>query len=73
MSHGGLFPPSRVIGIHVHIHELGRLIEFMAVGTAVKRLPGINTLSPSLPAQAVIRDKSTWITGDNLFAAQMDV
>jgi uncharacterized protein YbjQ (UPF0145 family) len=61
-----------VIGIHVHIHELGSLIEFMAVGTAVKRLPDVNTLTPTLPPQAVIRDKSTWITGDNLFGVQMD-
>jgi len=60
-----------VIGIHVHIHELGSLIEFMAVGTAVKRLPGISTLTPALPPQAVIRDKSTWITGDDILREQL--
>jgi len=62
-----------VVGIHVHIHELGNLIEFMAVGTAVKRLPGIATLTPTLPPQAIIRDKSTWITADDLFGEQVSV
>jgi uncharacterized protein YbjQ (UPF0145 family) len=62
-----------VIGIHVHIHELGSLIEFMAVGTAVKRLPGVNTISPELPPQAVIRDKSTWVTGIDILGEQLTV
>ena len=62
-----------VIGIHVHIHELGSLIEFMAVGTAVKRNPGVTTVTPTLPAQAVIRDKSTWITGANIMGEEMTV
>ena len=56
-----------VVGIHVHIHELGNLIEFMAVGTAVKRMASMNTVTPALPAQAIIRDKSTWLTADDLF------
>lgn len=50
-----------VVGIKTHIHEHGNLLEFMAVGTAVKRLPGLTTLSPSLPPQAIMRDKTTWI------------
>lgn len=51
-----------VVGIKTHIHELGNLIEFMAIGTAVKRFPGVTTKSPTLPPQAVINDKNTWIT-----------
>jgi uncharacterized protein YbjQ (UPF0145 family) len=59
-----------VVGIKTHIHEIGNLIEFMAVGTAVKRVSGIAPLSPTLPPQAIIRDKDTWISDeDNLFAA----
>jgi uncharacterized protein YbjQ (UPF0145 family) len=57
-----------VVGIRTHIHELGGLIEFMAVGTAVKRLPGMTTISPSLPPQAIIKDKETWISGSDLLA-----
>jgi uncharacterized protein YbjQ (UPF0145 family) len=57
-----------VVGIKTHIHEIGNLIEFMAIGTAVKRVPGLSTLTPTLPAQAIIKDKDTWIsTDDNLF------
>jgi uncharacterized protein YbjQ (UPF0145 family) len=50
-----------VVGIKTHVHEHGSLLEFMAIGTAVKRLEGITTLSPALPPQAVMKDKETWI------------
>jgi hypothetical protein len=33
----------------------------MAIGTAVKRMPNVSTLSQSLPPQAIIRDKDTWV------------
>jgi uncharacterized protein YbjQ (UPF0145 family) len=59
-----------VVGIKTHIHELGNLIEFMAIGTAVRRMPHVTTVTPDLPPQAIIRDKDTWISNDNnLFAA----
>lgn len=51
-----------VVGIKTHIHEHGNLLEFLAIGTAVKRFPNVKTLNPSLPAQAIIRDKDTWIS-----------
>lgn len=60
-----------VVGITTHIHELGGLIEFMAIGTAVKRRAGATPTSQSLPVQAVIRDRDTWVSGDDLFAAAM--
>jgi uncharacterized protein YbjQ (UPF0145 family) len=50
-----------VVGIKTHIHEHGNLIEFMAIGTAVKKHAGLTTVSPTLPPQAIIRDKDTWI------------
>jgi uncharacterized protein YbjQ (UPF0145 family) len=50
-----------VVGIKTHVHEHGSLLEFMAIGTAVKRVPGITTVSPALPPQAVMKDKDTWI------------
>ena len=53
-----------VIGIKVHIHEIGSLVEFMAIGTAVKRVQGLSTVTPTLPPQALMRDKETWISGD---------
>src|SRR4030088_1034860 len=60
-----------VVGITTHVHELGGLIEFMAIGTAVKRRGGATPAPASLPVQAIIRDKDTWISGDDLFAAAM--
>lgn len=49
-----------VMGIKTHIHEMGSLIEFMAIGTAVKKMPGLATASPALPTQAIMRDRETW-------------
>ena len=51
-----------VVGIRTHIHEHGGLLEFMAIGTAVRKIPGLTTLSPDLPPQAIIKDKDTWLT-----------
>jgi uncharacterized protein YbjQ (UPF0145 family) len=53
-----------VVGIRVHVHDLGKMLEFMAIGTAVKKIPGIKTNSPTLPPQAIIVDKETWISND---------
>ena len=61
-----------VVGIRTHVHEFQGLLEFMAIGTAVKRLPGIGTVSPLLPAQAIIRDRETWISDDDLFNVRVD-
>jgi uncharacterized protein YbjQ (UPF0145 family) len=60
-----------VVGIRTHVHEFQGLIEFMAIGTAVKRLPGVGTLTPTLPPQAIIRDRETWIGDDDLFATRV--
>lgn len=51
-----------VVGIKTHIHDHGNLLEFMAIGTAVKRFPKVQTQSPALPVQAIIQDKDTWIS-----------
>jgi uncharacterized protein YbjQ (UPF0145 family) len=60
-----------VVGIKTYIVELGTgLIEFVAVGTAMKRLPGLAVATPTLPAQAVIRDKDTWVSGEGGFSLE---
>lgn len=47
----------RVIGNRLQIRELSPgLIEVVAVGTAVRRMPGMTPHSASLPIQAVVRD-----------------
>jgi uncharacterized protein YbjQ (UPF0145 family) len=53
-----------VVGIKTYIIELGSsLIEIFAVGTAVRKQPGMEVKTPNLPAQAIIRDKDTWVSG----------
>ena len=56
-----------VVGIKTHVHDLGNLLEFMAIGTAVKKIPGIKTQSATLPPQAIIVDKDTWISDNPSF------
>jgi uncharacterized protein YbjQ (UPF0145 family) len=55
-----------VVGIRTQIHEMGNFVEFMAVGTAVKRASNMAPQSPTLPPQAIIRDKDTWIFAPGL-------
>ena len=50
-----------VLGIKTYIYDLGSgLIEFLVIGTAVKRMEGLRTHSEQLPPQAIIRDKDTF-------------
>lgn len=50
-----------VVGIKTYVYELGGgMIEFMAIGTAVKKMDGIKTMSENLPPQAVMSDKDTF-------------
>lgn len=51
-----------VVGIKTYVYELGSgVIEFMAIGTAVKKIPGAKTIGDQLPPQAIIRDQDTFI------------
>jgi uncharacterized protein YbjQ (UPF0145 family) len=57
-----------IVGIKTFIVELGSgLIEIVAIGTAVSKLPNFKTESTVLPAQAIIRDRDTWLSGDSSF------
>jgi uncharacterized protein YbjQ (UPF0145 family) len=56
-----------VLGIKTYIYNVGNdVIEFLAIGTAVKRVDGITTRSEQLPPQAIIRDKSTFVDTANI-------
>lgn len=51
-----------VVGIKTYVYQLGSgIIEFMAIGTAVKKFPGITTTSTTLIPQAIISDRDTFI------------
>jgi uncharacterized protein YbjQ (UPF0145 family) len=50
-----------VVGVKTYIYDLGGgLIEFLAIGTAVKKTDSAKTKTDMLPAQAIIRDKDTF-------------
>lgn len=50
-----------VVGVKTYIYDLGNgLIEFLAIGTAVKKTDSAITKTDMLPAQAIIRDRDTF-------------
>ena len=54
-----------VVGVKTYIIEIGQgLIEFMAIGTAVKKVSGMGVATQMLPAQAIVHDKDTWMDSD---------
>jgi len=54
-----------VVGVKTYIQEVGSgLVEFMAIGTAIKKTAGMKTLSAALPVHAMVSEKDTWIEGD---------
>ena len=51
-----------VVGVKTYIYDLGGgMIEFLAIGTAIKKTDSAATVSDQLPPQALIRDKNTFI------------
>ncbi len=55
------FAADDVVGIKTYVYELGGgMIELLAIGTAIKKMPNIKVLSKSLIVQAVIKDTETF-------------
>lgn len=59
-----------IVGIKTYIYDLGNgLVEFLAIGSAVKKVDYLKTTSDQLPVQAVIKDKETYINkADKLYS-----
>ena len=63
-----------VVGVKTHIYDLGGgLIEFMAIGTAVKKVGGIKTKSDTLPSQAVLQDRDTFVDASDTRSPTINV
>jgi uncharacterized protein YbjQ (UPF0145 family) len=63
-----------VVGVKTYIIEIGQgLIEFMAIGTAVRKVQGMGVQTQNLPAQAIVRDRDTWVDGDSGFSLLREV
>ena len=61
-----------IIGVKTYVYQLGNgLIEFLAIGTAVKKNPTIKPKSQHLIAQAIVTDKDTFYDSNN--ASDLDV
>lgn len=51
-----------VVGVKTYVYQLGSgLIEFLAIGTAVKRAAGVKNRSANLPPQAFSQDWDTFV------------
>jgi uncharacterized protein YbjQ (UPF0145 family) len=67
MEHAVEVQADDVVGIKTYVYSLGSgVIEFLAIGTAVKKMPGAKTESDNLPPQAVMTDKDTFINKADL-------
>jgi uncharacterized protein YbjQ (UPF0145 family) len=50
-----------VVGVKTYVYQLGNgLIEFLAIGTAVKKIEGVKPETAQLPPQAIVVDTSTF-------------
>ena len=51
-----------VVGVKTYVYELGGgLIEFLAIGTAIKKIPWVKTKTDTLLTQAIVSDKDTFV------------
>ncbi len=63
-----------VVGVKTNIDDLGGgLIEFMAIGTAVRRVEGACTQSAALPPQAVLQDRETFVDASDSRGATVNI
>lgn len=63
-----------VVGVKTYVYQIGNgLIEFLAIGTAVKKISGIKTQSPQLPPQAIVTDRDTFYNSVNADSFNVNV
>lgn len=55
-----------VVGVKTYVYQMGNgLIEFLAIGTAVKKIPNMKPESSQLPPQALVLDYDTFYDATN--------
>lgn len=70
-DHAAAVGAEDVVGIKTYVYQLGSgVIEFLCIGTAVRKIPGLTTRSQSLPPQAVITDKTTFVNSAELMVGR---
>jgi uncharacterized protein YbjQ (UPF0145 family) len=56
-----------VVGVKSYVYQLGNgLVEFLAIGTAVKKVANLKTISEQLPPQALVVDRETFYDSTNI-------
>lgn len=57
-----------VVGVKTYIVDLGgSMVEFLAVGTAIRKIPGVKVENAHLPVHAIVSEKDTWVDGTTGF------
>jgi len=55
------FGADEVVGVKTYVYDLGGgMVELLAIGTGIKKLPNMKVHSPLLIPQAIIRDSETF-------------
>lgn len=63
-----------VVGVKTYVYQLGNgLIEFLAIGTAVKKMPNVQPETEQLPPQAIVVDKDTFYDSTNSDVFEVNV
>ena len=63
-----------VVGVKTYVYQLGNgLVEFLAIGTAVKKSSRIKTESDQLLPQAIVVDKDTFYDSMNVDSLNVDI
>lgn len=58
-----------VVGVKTYVYQLGGgLVEFLVIGTAVKKIGNLKTESEQLPPQAIVVDRETFTNATDLFS-----
>jgi hypothetical protein len=59
-----------VVGVKTYVYDLGGgVIELLAIGTAIKKMPNFKPSSSQLIPQAIIRDVDTFTNNVPMFGA----
>lgn len=63
-----------IVGVKTYVYQLGNgLVEFLAIGTAVKKSSRIKTESEQLIPQAIVVDKDTFYDSTNMDSYSVDI
>ena len=64
----------KVVGVTTRVYDLGGgLVEFLVIGTAVKKIAGFSTVGATLLPQAIITEQATFVESQIGFGSTLTV